>query len=361
MDGNYNVKVGHQAIMEWERDKAKDSPSSSTQQDDIWHKLWALNVPPKHSHLLWRILNEALPVKSNLFRTGIKCDPMCPRCQNQVETLHHAFLDCEWTKQVWFSSILTINLNHNQFNNFVDWFNYLAKHTEKIQLEQITATIYGIWYARNQKAFQNKNLPPTDVSQKAISQLHEYQKVNILTRTIHQSPSTGSSRHNTSWSPPLRCNRKINVDAHLSSDGHWYSGLLLRRSDGSVVGSATRLHQSSESANFGEATGLNDAIDMAEKFGETAITFELDCQSVVNVVLNKATVRREWGFVVNRCVKFLQANPISSIAWVKREMNRPAHELARWAEFEPNMDWPNSYPSCINTYILKDIGSLYPS
>jgi hypothetical protein len=156
MDGNYTVKVGYQAIMEWERDKAKDSPSSSTQQDDIWHKLWALNVPPKHIHLLWRILNGALPVKSNLFRKGVKCDPMCPRCQNQVETLHHAFLDCEWTKQVWFSFILNINLNHNQFNNFFDWFNYLAKHTEKTQLEQIAATTYGIWYARNQKLFKIK-------------------------------------------------------------------------------------------------------------------------------------------------------------------------------------------------------------
>jgi hypothetical protein len=346
--------------MEWDNNKARDSPSTSTNQDDIWHKIWALNVPPKHSHLLWRILNGALPVKSNLFRKGVRCDPMCPRCHNHVETIHHVFLDCEWSKQVWFSSILSINQNHNKFNNFSDWFNFLAKHTDNLQLEQITATIYGIWYARNQKVFQNKELPPNEVSQKAISQLHEYHQMNILTRANHHSSPTGLSRHNISGSPSLRGNRKINVDAHLSSDGHWYSGLLLRRSDGSVVGSATRLHQPSESAIFGEAMGLNDAIDMAERYGEDAITFELDCQTIVNAVLRRSVVRKDWGFVVNRCVKFLQANPNARIAWVKRELNRPAHELARWAEVEPNMDWPDSFPHCINAYIQKDMGSLYP-
>jgi hypothetical protein len=360
LDGNYTVKTGYQAIMEWENNKTRDSPSTSASQDDIWQKVWALNVPPKHSHLLWRILNGALPVKSNLFKKGVRCDPMCPRCYNQVETIHHVFLDCEWSKHVWFSSTLSINQHHNKFNSFFDWFDFFAKHADKLQLEQITATIYGIWYARNQKVFQNKELPPYDVGQKAISQLHEYQQLNILTRTNHRSDPTGTSRHNISRSPSLRGNRKINVDAHLSSDGHWHSGLLLRRLDGSVVGSATRLHQSSESVIFGEAMGLNDAIDMAEKYGESAITFELDCQTLVNAVLRRSNVRKDWGFVVKCCVKFLQANPNSRIAWVKREMNRPAHELAKWAEIEPNMDWTDSYPICINSYIQKDIGSLYP-
>jgi hypothetical protein len=120
------------------------------------------------------------------------------------------------------------------------------------------------------------------------------------------------------------------------------------------------LHQPSESAIFGEAMGLNDAIDMAERYGEDAITFELDCQTIVNAVLRRSVVRKDWGFVVNRCVKFLQANPNARIAWVKRELNRPAHELARWAEVEPNIDWPDSCAHCINAYIHKDMGSLYP-
>jgi hypothetical protein len=285
---------------------------------------------------------------------------MCPRCDSQVETIKHALLDCEWSQQVWFSSTLNINQTHNQFETVLEWFNYLAKHTDNIQLEQITATTYGIWYARNRKVFQNQDLPPIEVSQKAISQLQEYQKSNLPKRTIPQASATGLNRNNISWSSSRRSNRRINVDAHLSSDGHWYSGLLLRRLDGSVVGYATRRHQASDCAIFGEAMGLKDAIEMAEKYGETAVRFELDCQSIVNAVLRRMHVRRDWGFVVKRCVQFLQDNPSSTIVWVKRELNRPAHELAKWAATEPNMDWPGAYPFCINTYIQKDIGSLYP-
>jgi hypothetical protein len=77
-----------------------------------------------------------------------------------------------------------------------------------------------------------------------------------------------------------------------------------------VVGSATRLHQASDCAVFGEAMGLKDAIEMAEKYGETVVRFELDCQTIVNAVLRKMSVRRDWGFVVKRCVQFLQANLI---------------------------------------------------
>jgi hypothetical protein len=65
---------------------------------------------------------------------------------------------------------------------------------------------------------------------------------------------------------------------------------------------------------FGEAMGLNDAIDMAEKYGESAVTFELDCQTLVNAMLRRSNVRKDWGFVVKRCVNFLQANPNSRIA-----------------------------------------------
>ncbi|WJX09284.1 hypothetical protein P8452_00135 [Trifolium repens] len=43
--------------------------------------------------------------------------------------------------------------------------------------------------------------------------------------------------------------------------------------------------------------GLNDAIDMAEKYGETAVTFELDCQTIVNAMRRRSMVRREWCFV----------------------------------------------------------------
>jgi hypothetical protein len=45
VDGNYSVKTGYQAIMDWNKDKERDVPSTSNTQEDIWQKIWALNVP----------------------------------------------------------------------------------------------------------------------------------------------------------------------------------------------------------------------------------------------------------------------------------------------------------------------------
>jgi hypothetical protein len=100
-----------------------------------------------------------------------------------------------------------------------------------------------------------------------------------------------TSGHNISWSPPPRGIQKINVDAHLSSDGHWFSGLLLRRSDGSIVGAATRSHSGSANAVLGEALGLGAAIDMAETYNADNVIFELDSLIVVNAVKNQTPIR----------------------------------------------------------------------
>jgi hypothetical protein len=87
--------------------------------------------------------------------------------------------------------------------------------------------------------------------------------------------------------------------------------------------------------------------------------FELDSQVVVQAVLSSDLIRKPWGFIVRRCKRFLQSHPNSSICWVHRSRNRVAHQLTRWAESEPNKEWINTFPICINSYIQKDISALY--
>jgi ribonuclease HI len=358
-DGNYTVKTGYKAIMEWAQNSNSDLPGSSGLSTDIWDKLWQLKVPPKQSHLIWRILNGAIPVKKNLFQKGVRCDPLCPRCNSYVETMKHAFLDCEWAQQIWLGSPLSINQSKNQMETIFDWYNYMFLQTDQNTMEIVTAITYGIWYARNQLVLQGKYLPPMEVCNFALKQLQDYKKLTTGNKAPYRVPVTTGSSNNISWSPPPRGVWKMNVDAHLSSDGRWFSGLLLRRSDASIVGVATRSHQGSRDATYGEAMCLNDALDMVERIKATNVIFEMDSQIVVNAVRKKACIRRDWGFAITRCVKFLLANPTSSINWVKRQGNRVAHELAKWAESSPNSDWTHSVPNSILPYIHIDIRNLY--
>jgi hypothetical protein len=68
-------------------------------------KFMEAKIPSKQATLIWRILNQALPVKDKLVSKGIRCSPICPRCNNAVETTNHVFMHCECAKAVLFGSI----------------------------------------------------------------------------------------------------------------------------------------------------------------------------------------------------------------------------------------------------------------
>ncbi|PNX98065.1 ribonuclease H [Trifolium pratense] len=352
-DGHYSVKSGYQAIMEWAKNSDNNNATSSNSSMEIWKVLWKLNVPPKHSHFIWRCLSNAIPVKGKLFKKGIRCDPLCPRCLNHVETIQHVFLECDWAKKVWFASPLTLNLNSNQLTEFYDWFNYMIINTDKECMEKIVAITYEIWNTRNLLVFQNKDLPPQEISANALKRLHEFKSFEEQ-RTPIQKPSHKSCRNNTSWSPPLRGCLKANVDAHLSSDGRWLSGLVLRREDGSAVGSATRMHKGSGEAVLGEALALNDAMEWVAKFINHQVVLETDSQTIVKAIKGRMRIRKDWGWIVQRSIIFLEENPNADIRWVPRSANRVAHEMAKWAEIEPNSEWINCVPTCIWPFIQKD-------
>jgi hypothetical protein len=112
-DGNYTVRSGYHALMDWNYAKKNQTkPSSNSARHTNWKKLWQLNNPPKHLHLIWRILNNSIPIKTNLISKGITCDSWCPRCNAEPETIEHTFLKCDWARHVWFNSPLTITISN---------------------------------------------------------------------------------------------------------------------------------------------------------------------------------------------------------------------------------------------------------
>ncbi|KAK2383909.1 hypothetical protein QL285_071317 [Trifolium repens] len=185
--------------------------------------------------------------------------------------------------------------------------------------------------------------------------LREYQLTNAIQPSLRRPNVPENNNHNIIWNPPSRRFMKINVDAHVLRDGRCFSGMILRRWDGSTVGIATRAHQFVTDALEGEALGLSDAIDMVESYNSTDVIFELDNQVIVRAVQRRSQIRRQWGHAVQRCINFIKRNPRSSISWVSRKGNRVAHVLARWAENNHIGDWPNWVPYCIHNHVLWDI------
>jgi hypothetical protein len=117
-DGTYSVKSGYNLLKHW-LDSESPSSANTYSQNNHWKKLWTLNTIPRHKVLLWRIIQNTIPVKTALSRRGIVCNTLCPRCLQKEETIEHAFMHCERASKIWFGSRLNIKFDssHNSFSD----------------------------------------------------------------------------------------------------------------------------------------------------------------------------------------------------------------------------------------------------
>jgi ribonuclease HI len=359
-DGIYTVKSGYNAQIEWDTTEASQAQTSNYHKDELfWKNLWNIKVPPKQIHLLWRMWHNAIPVKANLINRGIICDSICPKCNKGPETINHLFLNCDWAKLVWFYSPLTIRTDNTQTLNYREWFHYMINNTSKENMQTISAIIYGMWNERNNKVFREKDTPVNETVDRAMQNLHEYHHHTIKARLppTHSVPPSVAG-DNISWSPPPATTLKLNVDAHLTGDGHWAFGWVVRQSDGRCVGAVTKVLKGTDDATEAEAMGLLEAIIWAKSQQYDKVIFETDAEVLVTAIRNKAFPRTNWGQIAKRCSRVLSFNDDYTTSWVRRDKNYAAHTLARWAVVEPNKHWTNSFPLCILNHVQKDMGNV---
>lgn len=94
--GNYSVKFPYNCIRDWE--SAEVQGGSGIEDNHVWRRLWKLQILPREAHFIWRVLKKIFSVRSKLWTRGVPMDPCCSRCESGVETMDHAFWDCDWSR-----------------------------------------------------------------------------------------------------------------------------------------------------------------------------------------------------------------------------------------------------------------------
>ncbi|GAU50081.1 hypothetical protein TSUD_371650 [Trifolium subterraneum] len=174
--------------------------------------------------------------------------------------------------------------------------------------------------------------------------LYEYQH-NIHENRLNPNISTPLiACHNKSWSPPSRDYLKLNVDAHLSNDGHWGLGLVFWREDGRCVGAAMKVCKGGDDVIWAETMGLQATLDLVRELQLNRVIIEMDAATVVRVVQSKVYPRGHWGQIARRCTRVFSLNEHLSINWVARSGITAAHSLAHWATLEPNKSCTANFP-----------------
>ena len=90
-DGEYSVQSAYRMLVEAENITLPSSSSLALTQD-VWKKIWKLQVPNKIHHFLWYAMKNSLPL-----------DNTCDYCGDHAESILHCLWLCDQSHSVWLS------------------------------------------------------------------------------------------------------------------------------------------------------------------------------------------------------------------------------------------------------------------
>ncbi|XP_017251076.1 uncharacterized protein LOC108221728 [Daucus carota subsp. sativus] len=197
-------------------------------------------------------------------------------------------------------------------------------------IEKIATTLWGIWYARNLKIWEGKQLTPSIAMDMSVKQVKEWQEAMKRKNVVQSNPSNSVVSKNIKWTPPEQARFKMNVDASVFAGASAFNiGLIIRDDHGCFVQGKNMCFSGSVTVLEAEARGVQEAICWAEEMNMHYLVIETDSALVVEAMQSDITYYLEVGHILEFCKSKLQQRSDLSLCHVKKQANRAAHLMAR--------------------------------
>jgi hypothetical protein len=278
-------------------------------------------------------------------------------------------MTCSHASKIWFGSNLSINFSNTQAG-FDEWLCYAITNLKEETLIYIAAITYGIWYARNQQVFEDKDIPDIKVIHKANTTIQDFVRANTNEEINYTSTRQIRSNDNqqrpfrtraNQWRKPDEGTIKINSDASLTKVGKWGLGVTCRDSTGMMAAAATWEVPGNANPLLAEAYALYLAVHFAIDCCFRKVEFESDSVGLIKLLnSNEQNPRNYLGSIVEGIKGSSSLFRFCSFKHINRESNQAAHNLALWAHNEPNGIWIEDnplllYPTFLRTYSINNI------
>ena len=126
-----------------------------------WKLIWKPWAPPKIKFFHWLAQLDRCWTADRLARHGLQHHPRCPLCDQAAETIHHIFIGCPFTRQVWHETLAWLQMTApapNQEASLLAWWQQAKQSTPKPQrkgLASITLLLpWMVWKQRNECIFE---------------------------------------------------------------------------------------------------------------------------------------------------------------------------------------------------------------
>lgn len=264
-----------------------------------WSKLWKLQIPNKMKVMLWRFCRNTIPVRNILRGRGVPVPIGCPMCVGDIEHMNHLFIDCNYAKECWHEVGLDFDTREEEYAH-VWLINVLASASNDV-LIKISTVIWGIWFARNKRIFENKNMSASYVISWSKKQVADWQLANKRNSSM-QIGGENEERSEHKWKPPEVNHLKINVDASVVGGQDFFSvGMVLRDHQGQYIAGKTMRFAGVVSVVEAELTGILEAMLWSQELEGDHITVESDSLISVNAINQGQANLLESGDLMQHC------------------------------------------------------------
>lgn len=158
------------------------------------------------------------------------------------------------------------------------------------------------------------------------------------------------------WQKPNIGEHKCNVDAAIFKEkGIFGLGLCVRNDKGEFVKAKSMWFYGVPTPHEAEAKGLLEALKWMASLNLYKVTFELDCKSVVDGILEDKIPFTEFGCILATCKDSLKFFQNYGVSFIRRQANNIAHSLAKASRFCASHHVFYYIPTCISNLILNQM------
>ncbi|XP_059454987.1 uncharacterized protein LOC132185199 [Corylus avellana] len=277
-------------------------------------------------------------------------DPMCPICNNEVETV---LWDCPSVRDVWVASHRFLQKFSHDGPDLLQVAKEILRKYGQDLLSTFIRTARKIWLRRNSAVHVDEFTHPNRIILEVENLTEEFSRLfdTAQTRMADNTPSP-----EVPWMQPPLGWWKINWDFAIDkSQCQTGMGMLVRDHTGMVISAKCLTRTGNLDPTVGDALASLYAIHWCQDLGGRAIILEGDAKQVVEAINFDVNNESRYGHIVEDIRQTLQTFSRWRCAFVNRNANIAAHGLAKGAtKLVMDREWKGETPSCICDIIERE-------
>lgn len=175
---------------------------------------------------------------------------------------------------------------------------------------KIASVLWGLWFSRNLKVWENKMVTPQITMDWSVKHITEWQTARKTKLSRLQTNTQSAVQGSTKWVAPVEGKLKVNVDASVvAGTPSFVVGMVLRNHHGMFVQARNARCAGEVPALGAEAWGVLEALKWIQILQVPNVEIKCDSLLTVTTLRKKLVYCLEVGFILDECIAILQSRP----------------------------------------------------